>query len=265
MLTRFRLGKASPDPGHFFKENSRKLVASEQTEGVNCEVRLSFGGEKGIRGREGLREVPQPCARQHPLSGFCSACHRWSTYAGRPRSSRKSALYALFTLFAALATLLIQSLRTVNSELRSAHLLAARPARPAFKHRCNMLLSWYELSSSSAVVTLSRRSSNGRRYSAPVGTDGAVQAIWQIAKLRTGVPAMVACYTASWDHYNPDWTHEVLDDADMFAIMAEKYDVDFMDKFRALPLGVMRADVFRCGAARATAAAGDLRTHLQSG
>ena len=236
------------------------MVASGQTEGVKCQAGLAEG-RKGeyTKGRAQLSAIS--LRQVVSFERLTVQVTKSPTCAGRPRSSRKCALYTLFTLFVALAMLLTQLLRSVSSgvSVHSAHLLAAQPARPTFRHRCNMLLSWYELSSNNAAVTISR-SSKGRRYGASVDAEGVVQAIWQTAKLRSGVPAMVACYTASWNHYNPGWTHEVLDDADMFAIMADKYDTAFMDKFRALPLGVMRADVFRCGATRATAAAGAARS-----
>lgn len=70
--------------------------------------------------------------------------------------------------------------------------------------------------------------------------------LWQTHRTNKGVTTMVACAYKSWSRWNPSWSHFFLDDDDMYTVMARHYDADFIDKFKELPLGVMRADFFRC-------------------
>ena len=50
----------------------------------------------------------------------------------------------------------------------------------------------------------------------------------------------------SWTDMNPAFDHYVLDDAEVDAFVAAHYNESVLAGFRALPLGVMRADIFRC-------------------
>ena len=49
----------------------------------------------------------------------------------------------------------------------------------------------------------------------------------------------------SWTNMNPEYDHFVLDDVEVDAFVAAHYNRSVLTGFRALPLGVMRADLFR--------------------
>ena len=143
--------------------------------------------------------------------------------------------------------LLAQHLLQHSRSTAAVHHLHAQLEPCARIPRCNLRHDWYALAHKSRpVVTLQSRP---RAHEAAARSSGAVKAIWQTAKSRSGVATLVGCFHDSWDRHNPGWEHAVLDDADMFAVMSDRYDEGFMQKFRDLPLGVMRADVFRCAAA----------------
>lgn len=147
-------------------------------------------------------------------------------------------------ILGAIGLLLVQTTPRQPNHATVIHRCDVELAPSAYIPRCNMMHSWHALAQQTTpLVTLESRP---RAHNITANASGAVQAIWQTAKSRTGVALMVACFHDSWDRHSPDWEHAVLDDADMFAIMSEQYDADFMRKFRDLPLGVMRADVFRC-------------------
>ena len=63
------------------------------------------------------------------------------------------------------------------------------------------------------------------------------------------MPLLTACYHHSWRLYNPGWRMQLLDDSDLDAFIRLHFDQAFADAFAAMPLGVMRADVFRCAPA----------------
>ena len=52
--------------------------------------------------------------------------------------------------------------------------------------------------------------------------------------------------TRTWTDRNPHFDHYILDDDAVDAFVATHYNELVLAGFRALPLGVMRADLFRC-------------------
>lgn len=70
---------------------------------------------------------------------------------------------------------------------------------------------------------------------------------WATSRSRLGLPKRAVCAFRSWQRYNPTWAHIFVDDIDMRGLLAEHYNTSFMAEFDRLPLGVMKADFFRCG------------------
>jgi mannosyltransferase OCH1-like enzyme len=67
-------------------------------------------------------------------------------------------------------------------------------------------------------------------------------------------------YFDLWTKLNPLWDHVMLDDEEIDAFVAANYNESVLQAFRALPIGVMKADAFRC--ARASPRLPDLTQHL---
>lgn len=68
--------------------------------------------------------------------------------------------------------------------------------------------------------------------------------IWQTYKT-VQLPAPAAACRDTWLRMNPGYEHRLLDDAGIDAYMATHCDEATLSVFRSLPLGVMRADMWR--------------------
>jgi hypothetical protein len=69
--------------------------------------------------------------------------------------------------------------------------------------------------------------------------------IWQTAKSHHKAPqAGVECFD-SWTKLNPEYDHFLLDDEEVDQFVKLHFNASVLEGFRAMPLGVMRADVFR--------------------
>lgn len=71
------------------------------------------------------------------------------------------------------------------------------------------------------------------------------QIIWQTARSRDDTPELGTDLFNSWTTQNPGWDHYFMDDADVEAFVAAHYNDTVLQTFKEMPLGVMRADVFR--------------------
>lgn len=71
------------------------------------------------------------------------------------------------------------------------------------------------------------------------------QTIWQTARVRTDTPPSGTDLFNSWTEKNPTWDHYFLDDEEVATFVAAHYNDTVQEAFRDLPLGVMKADVFR--------------------
>lgn len=68
--------------------------------------------------------------------------------------------------------------------------------------------------------------------------------IWQTDKSKTlSMPAMEAQRT--WIGLNPEFSYFIYDDADIENYIRQKWAPDFLEFFHALPIGAMRADLWR--------------------
>lgn len=122
---------------------------------------------------------------------------------------------------------------------------------PPYVHRCNYV---------HPVHTMTKKDDRGSEDITGLGAMESVfrpsfttpmpRNLWQTHRTHKGVTTMVACANKSWSRWNPTWSHFFLDDESMYQVMAQHYDADFIEKFRSLPLGVMRADFFRCDCVR---------------
>jgi hypothetical protein len=73
--------------------------------------------------------------------------------------------------------------------------------------------------------------------------------IWQTAKSHFDAPkAGTECYD-SWTLNNPAFDHYLLDDDEVSSFVAKAYGAEVARAFDELPLGVMKADLFRCDGA----------------
>ena len=72
------------------------------------------------------------------------------------------------------------------------------------------------------------------------------QTIWQTARSHNSTPTHGTDMYNSWTRHNPEWDHLFLDDDEVDAFVAAHYNQTVLKSFRDMPLGVMRADVFRC-------------------
>ena len=95
-------------------------------------------------------------------------------------------------------------------------------------------------------VSRSRRPSLDSRSAVSVP-----QTIWQTARSHEGTPEFGTDLYNSWTRQNPQWDHFFMDDKEVDAFVAEHYNETVLKAFREMPLGVMRADAFRCARRRA--------------
>jgi hypothetical protein len=72
------------------------------------------------------------------------------------------------------------------------------------------------------------------------------QHLWATARSPHGHALRAACAFHSWAQFNPSYVSHFVDDVAMNALLAEHYGAPFMERFKALPLGVLKADFFRC-------------------
>jgi len=85
-------------------------------------------------------------------------------------------------------------------------------------------------------VTAARRGRNGNTRIPRI--------IWQT--FATGdLPAPAVACRDSWAAFNPDWEYRFLDDHDIDTFVREHSSAELHALFRSLPLGVMRADLWR--------------------
>lgn len=68
--------------------------------------------------------------------------------------------------------------------------------------------------------------------------------IWQTYKSKT-LPLPAIEVQQSWIQLNPEFTCYLFDDADIERYIQQKWSSDFLDLFHALPLGAMKADLWR--------------------
>jgi mannosyltransferase OCH1-like enzyme len=68
--------------------------------------------------------------------------------------------------------------------------------------------------------------------------------IWQTYRTRS-LPTTAAAASESWRRLNPDWKYSFWDDDEIAAFMDQEFPGDLSELFHALPIGVMRADVWR--------------------
>jgi mannosyltransferase OCH1-like enzyme len=69
--------------------------------------------------------------------------------------------------------------------------------------------------------------------------------IWQTYKSTDQLPSECVGCIHSWTSLNPDWKYQFCSDQDMEDFFETFYPPAMMDLFRALPLGVMKADLWR--------------------
>jgi alpha 1,6-mannosyltransferase len=70
------------------------------------------------------------------------------------------------------------------------------------------------------------------------------QTIWQTYKTKTlSAPAQMALDT--WTRFNPEYSHYLFDDRDIESYIREKWDPDYFLFFQSLPIGAMKADLWR--------------------
>lgn len=70
--------------------------------------------------------------------------------------------------------------------------------------------------------------------------------LWQTSKSHEGAPPLATQLFQSWSAYNPTYVHFLLDDAEIETFVLEHYNSTVLKAFRDMPVGVMRADAFRC-------------------
>ena len=68
--------------------------------------------------------------------------------------------------------------------------------------------------------------------------------IWQTYKDQS-VDDLAKPFIQSWKQLNPEFRYEFQTDSDIDSFMEEHFDAKTVDVFRAFPLGVMRADMWR--------------------
>lgn len=71
------------------------------------------------------------------------------------------------------------------------------------------------------------------------------QTIWRTARSRRDTPAFATDLFNSWTRLNPGWDQYFLDDEDIEAFVGAHYNDTVLQAFKELPLGVMKADLFR--------------------
>lgn len=69
--------------------------------------------------------------------------------------------------------------------------------------------------------------------------------IWQTARSREDTPEFGTELFNSWTTKNPGYDHYFMDDEDIEAFIAAHYNDTVLQTFKEMPLGVMKADVFR--------------------
>lgn len=74
--------------------------------------------------------------------------------------------------------------------------------------------------------------------------------IWRTGKSREGTPEFATDLYNSWTKLNPGWDQYFLDDEDIEAFVAAHYNDTVLQAFQDLPLGVMKADLFRYASPR---------------
>lgn len=67
--------------------------------------------------------------------------------------------------------------------------------------------------------------------------------IWQTCPGPLPLPAREP--VGSWQRQNPEWTHHLLTDEAIDHFIEDHFDADLLAAFRDMPLGVMRADIWR--------------------
>lgn len=72
------------------------------------------------------------------------------------------------------------------------------------------------------------------------------QTIWQTARSHHNNPEYGTDLFNTWTRQNPGWDHYFMDDAEIEAFIGAHYNETVLEAYRDLPLGVMKADVFRC-------------------
>lgn len=72
------------------------------------------------------------------------------------------------------------------------------------------------------------------------------QMIWQTARSHNDTPPLGIDLFNSWTSFNQGYDHFFLDDAEVLEFVREHYNQSVVDAFKAMPLGVMRADAVRC-------------------
>lgn len=88
------------------------------------------------------------------------------------------------------------------------------------------------------------------------------QTIWQTARSHDNNPRFGTELYNTWTKQHPNWDHYFLDDAEVDAFVAAHYNRTVLQAFRDMPLGVMRADVFRYAFAMVACTATPSRTCL---
>src|SRR5579872_510755 len=68
--------------------------------------------------------------------------------------------------------------------------------------------------------------------------------IWQTYKSKE-LPEQVLEAEQTWQKLNPEFSHFLLDDADIEQYLRSSWAPDYLDLFRALPIGAMKADLWR--------------------
>ena len=76
------------------------------------------------------------------------------------------------------------------------------------------------------------------------------QTIWRTARSRQGTPEFATDLFNSWTKFNPGWDQYFMDDEDVEAFVAAHYNDTVLQAFKDLPLGVMKADLFRYASLR---------------
>lgn len=79
------------------------------------------------------------------------------------------------------------------------------------------------------------------------------QTIWRTARSRRDTPEFATDLFNSWTKHNPGWDQYFMDDEDIEVFVAAHYNDTVVQAFKEMPLGVMKADVFRYASPRKTA------------
>jgi hypothetical protein len=71
--------------------------------------------------------------------------------------------------------------------------------------------------------------------------------LWQTAKSHHNTPELGMRLFQGWTRFNPAWDHLIFDDKEVLQFVRNHYNDTVALAFQNMPVGVMKADTFRCG------------------